>query len=62
MTGTTVQQTRSRWQDTRTIIAASKTPTSRHPQTDQSRPTTKAQAEQEADRWVVEMMFERYNG
>ena len=64
MTGTGSYSTRTRsvWQDTKPIISTARTPPKRPARADQAQPDTKTQAEQEADRWVAAMMFERYNG
>lgn len=55
-------RTRSIWQDTRTIVSTIRTQPKRPARADQSRPAPKTQAEQEADRWLAEMMFDHYNG
>ncbi len=60
MTGKTAQHTRNIWQETRTVVVATKAQPKRSAHTDQSWPTT--QAEREADRWVAQMMFDHYNG
>ena len=62
MTTQTTARTHSIWQDTRAIISMAKTRTSRPAHTQQPRPATKSQAEQEADRWIADMMFDHYNG
>ena len=62
MTIQTSTRTRSIWQDTRTIVSMARTRTPRPAHTEQPAPATKSQAEQEADRWVAEMMFDHYNG
>jgi hypothetical protein len=62
MTGTGSHSTRSIWQDTRPIVATAKAQTKRPARTDQSRPATQTKAEQEADRWVADRMFDHYNG
>jgi hypothetical protein len=62
MTTQTSTRTRSIWQDTRTIVSTAKARTPRLAHTEQSQSATKTQAEQEADRWVAEMMFDHYNG
>lgn len=64
MTGTGLYSTRtlSVWQDTKPIISTARTPPKRPARADQTRPAPKIEAEQEADRWVTAMMFERYNG
>jgi len=62
MTTQTSTRTRSIWQDTRTIVSTTKPRTLRPAHTEQPRPSTKTQAEKEADRWVAEMMFDHYNG
>jgi uncharacterized protein (DUF305 family) len=62
MTTQTSTRTGSIWQNTRTIVSTAKTRTPRPAHTEQPRPAPKTQAEQEADRWVAEMMFDHYNG
>ena len=44
------------------IISTSKTRTPRPARTEQPRRTANTQDEQDADRWVAEMMFAHYNG
>jgi hypothetical protein len=62
MTTQTSTRTHGIWQDTRPIVSTAKTHTPRPTHTEQPRPTPKTKAEQEAERWVAEMMFDHYNG
>ncbi len=63
---TTQSPTRSRsvWKETR-VVTPKLTPTvrtTRPAQTEAPQSTAQAQSEQEAERWVAEMMFDHYNG
>jgi hypothetical protein len=62
MIGKSTQVTPSIWQNTRSIVSTTKTRTLRPAHIEQPRPATKTQAEQEAERWVAQMMFDHYNG
>lgn len=62
MTTQTSTRTRNIWQDTRSIISTAPAQPKRSTRTEQPRPAPKTPAEQEADRWVAEMMFDHYNG
>ncbi len=62
MTTQTSTRTRGIWQNTRPISSTIKAQVKRPVRADQAQPAAKAQAEQEADRWVAAMMFDHYNG
>jgi hypothetical protein len=62
MTTHTSIRTRNVWNDSRTIVSTSKARPPRPAHTEPPKSTMKAQSEQEADRWVAEMMFTHYNG